>query len=316
MPTDHERALEGLHTPPADVPLWSENFAWDGFDPVAGAGVLVHLGRSPVGPELWRSWAVAYLPGETLVVAKAVAPNAGGIGSGPLTLTCQQPMQRWGVRFRGAGRPTSRAELASGRIVDAEVVGLDIDLTFSAANPVWDVGAMHSLGETHYEQHGRWTGTITAADQTYPIDTTGYRDHSTGKRDIGGMGAHVWAHAVFPSGRAFSLLQVWTPDGRLATSEGAIIAGGMLADLAPDSTPALDDAFGSPGSGTITFPGCSPISVEVLHGVSLTLGQPNDFFFGYDAALGRKVLTDCPARMEWDGEVATGWLERSRTFAD
>ena len=314
MPTDQE--LEGLHSPTPGVPLWSENFAWDGFDPGSGAGLLVHLGRSPAGPDLWRSWAVAYLPGETLVVAKSVGPSPGGIGTGPLTLSCVEPLRRWDVRFNGAGRCTTRAELAGARIADGEVVGLDIEVTFHAANPIWDTGAMHSLGETHYEQHGRWTGTITAGGKAYPIDTTGYRDHSTGKRDIGGMGGHVWAHAVFPSGRAFSLLQVWRPDGRLATSEGAIISGGVVTPTAPESTPALDDAFGNPSAGTIAFPGHSPISVETLHGVTLALGEPNDFFFGYDADLGRKVMTDCPARMEWDGEVATGWLERSRVFTD
>lgn len=316
MATDHELALEGLHTRPANVPLWSENFAWDGFDPAVGVGVLLHLGRSPAGPELWRSWAVAYLPGETLVVAKAVGPGADGIGSGPLSLTCREPMRRWDVRFRGAGRPTGRAELAADRIVDGEVVGLDIDLTFTSATPIWDMGAMHSLGETHYEQHGRWRGTVTAAGTTYPIDTTGYRDHSTGKRDLAGLGGHVWAHAIFPSGRAFSLLRVYTPDGRLATSEGAVLHDGVLTSAVPQSTPGFDEVIGNPPGGTITFAAHRPIDVEVLHGVTLTLGQPNDFFFGSDRAPGRKVMTDCPVRVQWDGEVTTGWLERSRIFTD
>jgi hypothetical protein len=310
-----ELVMEGLHTPPAHVPLWSENFAWDGFDPDVGAGVLLHLGRSPAGPALWRSWAVAYLPDETLVVAKAVAPGAAGIGSGPLTLTCREPMRRWDVRFRGAGRPTTRAELAAGRLVDGDVVGLDIELAFSAAT-LWDVGAMHTLGETHYEQHGRWTGTVTVGGRSYPIDTTGYRDHSTGKRDLTGLGGHVWAHAIFPSGRAFSLLQVFTPDGVLATTEGALRHDGELIAATVESVPPLADVVGNPSSGAITFAGHSPIEVEVLHGVTLTLGQPNDFFFGADRAPGRKVMTDCPARMAWDGEVATGWLERSRIFPD
>jgi hypothetical protein len=312
MATEIDLARESLHAPPPDVPLWSENFAWDGFDPASGAGLLVHLGRSPAGPDLWRSWAVAYLPGDALVVAKAVAPRADGIGAGPLTLTCIEPLQHWEVRFRGAGRPATRSELAHGRIADGAVVGLDIDLTFTAAAPIWDMGAMHSLGATHYEQHGRWAGTITADGTAYPVDTTGYRDHSTGRRDIAGMGAHTWAHAVFPSGRAFSLLRVWSADGQLATSEGAVIADGVVIHAIPSGTPDLDDPYGGPATGTIDFPGCSPINVEVLHGVTIDLGEPNDFFFGHDPAPGRKVMADCPARMEWDGEIATGWLERSR----
>jgi hypothetical protein len=119
---------------------------------------------------------------------------------------------------------------------------------------------------------------------------------------------------VFPSGRAFSHLRVWGADGRLATSAGAVIADGVVTPVGPAETPDLDDAFGNPAGGTISFPGLSPIEVEVVHGVSIGLGEPNDFFFGHDRALNRKVMTDCPARMTWDGEVATGWLERSRSF--
>jgi hypothetical protein len=315
MATDDER-LEGLHTPPAEVPLWSENFAWTGFDASTGAGVFLHLGRSPAGPDLWRSVVVAYLPGESLVVSKTVAPSPGGISNGPLSMTCVEPMQRWGLRYRGVGQPTTRAELAGARLVDGDVVGLEIDLRFDARAPIWDLGAMHSLAEAHYEQHGRLTGTITVAGTIYPVDGSGYRDHSTGPRDMAGLGSHVWTHAVFPSGRAFSALRVQAPDGRLALSAGAILERGLLSSAAPESAPPIEDAGGNPVRGTITFPGHSPISVEVLHGVTLTLGHPNDFFFGFDPALGRQVLTDCPARFEWDGEVTTGWLERSRTFAD
>lgn len=315
MPTDHERALEGLHPPVPEAPLWSENFAWTGFDPATGVGVFLHLGRSPVGADLWRSVVVAYLPGERLLVAKSVAPSPGGIGNGVLSMTCLEPMRRWTISHRGVARPTSRPELAAGRLTDGEVVGLDIDLTFEARAPIWDLGAMHSLGDTHYEQHGRLTGSVVVAGTSYPLDGPGYRDHSTGARDMTGLGAHVWAHAAFPSGRAFSALRVFTPDGRSALTAGAIVDGEVLAPAAAEATPALDDASGRPASGVIVFPGLSPITVEILHGVTLTLGRPNDFYFGYDGAPGFTVLTDCPARFAWDGEITTGWLERSRTFA-
>jgi hypothetical protein len=314
VPSNHELDLEGLHSSPTDDPLWSENFAWTGFDPGTDVGVFLHLGRSPVGPDLWRSVVVAYLPGETLLVSKTVAPSPGGIGNGSLSLTCLEPMQRWGIRYRGAGRPTSRKELAGARLVDGEVVGLEIDLTFDARAPIWDMGAMHSLGDTHYEQHGRLAGTVSADGRTYSVDGSGYRDHSTGRRDLTGLGGHVWTHAMFPSGRAFSALRVFAPDGRLALSTGVIVADGVLTSAAADSAPDLDDASGQPAGGVIAFPGHAPVAVETRHGVTLTLGQPNDFFFGHDPALGRQVLTDCPASFNWDGEVTTGWLERSRTF--
>lgn len=314
VPTHDESELEALHRPPVDDPLWSENFAWTGFDTGTGVGVFLHLGRSPLGPDLWRSVVVVYLPGETLLVSKTVAPSSGGIGNGSLSMTCLEPVRRWAIRYRGVGQPTSRQELAGARLVDRAAVGLEIDLAFEARAPIWDLGAMHSLGETHDEQHGRLTGTVTAAGRTYVLDGAGYRDHSTGRRDLAGLGGHVWTHAAFPSGRAFSALRIFAPDGRLVLSAGVIIADGVLTSAAAESAPGLDDASGRPEQGLIRFPGWAPVEVEIRHGVTLTLGQPNDFFFGYDPALGRQVLTDCPAHFAWDGEVTTGWLERSRTF--
>lgn len=314
MPTDHERALEGLHRPVASAPLWSENFAWTGFDPATGVGVFLHLGGSSAGSGLWRSVVVAFLPGERLLVAKAVAPSPGGIGNGTLAATCLEPMRRWHISHRGIARPTSRAELAEGRLTDGQVVGLKIELTFEACAPIWDLGAMHSLGDTHYEQHGRLSGSIVVDGSAYRLDGPGYRDHSTGSRDMTGLGAHVWAHAAFPSGRAFSALRIFAPDGRLVLSAGAIVEGGVIAPAVTEAAPALDDASGCPATGVIVFPDLSPITVEILHGVTLTLGRPNDFYLGYDGAPGATVLTDCPARFAWDGEITTGWMERSATF--
>jgi hypothetical protein len=313
--TEYGRGLEAPHDPPPGSPLWSENYAWVAYDPAAGAGVLLHLGRMPHHPELWRSTAVAYLPGERLVVTKAVAPSpAGALGNGNLSLTCERPLHRWHLRFVGMGRPTSRAELARGRVVDGGLVGLDIDLAFDAMTPIWDLGAMHSLGETHYEQHGRYSGMITADGVTHGVDATGYRDHSTGARDLAGFGGHVWTHALFPSGRAFTAFRVYTPDGGTVLNDGVVITGDTLTPTAPIEVPVLTDALGGPETVTIALPDSPPITGQVLHGVPVSLGEPNDFHLGYDPRLGRKVMLDCPARFEWDGEVAHGWLERSTTL--
>ncbi|MEZ0366043.1 hypothetical protein ACAG26_20415 [Mycobacterium sp. pUA109] len=312
MPRKSERALEAPHDPPADVPLWSENFAWLCHDAEAGAGILLHLGRMPHRQSLWRSTVIAYLPDGQLVVSKAVTPCPGGaLGTGNLTLTCREPMREWALRFVGVGRPTSRTALGQGRLVDAEVVPLEIDLSFTGLTPVWDLGAMGSLGDTHYEQHGRFTGTITAADRRHGIDASGYRDHSTGTRDLAGLGGHVWTHALFPSGRAFCAFRAFAPDGTVVVNDGILIEGDQLTPVSPVDVPVLTDPLGGPDSGAITLEGHNPITATVLHSVPISLGEPNDFYLGYDADLGRKVMVDCPARFEWNGEMAFGWLERS-----
>jgi hypothetical protein len=229
VPTDHQRALEAPHEPPPGSPLWSENYAWVAYDPDAGAGVLMHRGRMSIGQDLWRAMVVAYLPNGELVVSKSVSPSpADTVGTSNLSLVCEEPIRCWRLRFRGAGRRTSTVDLASSRLVDDGLVALDVDLTFEYMTPIWDLGAMMTLGDTHYEQHGRYTGTISANGEIHTIDAPGYRDHSTGKRDLAGLGGHVWAHAIFPSGRAFTAFQASTPDGQLALNDGVIITGDQL----------------------------------------------------------------------------------------
>jgi hypothetical protein len=306
------QALEGTHALPDGAPLWSENYAWTCYDPASRAGVLLHLGRMPHQRHLLRSTVVAYLPEGRLAVWKAVAPRAGeAIGNGNLTLTCERPLQRWTLRYDGVARAVDRHALAGGRLTDQDVIGLRIELTFEHLAPIWNLGAMMDLGETHYEQFGRYSGTIVVGDTTHDIDTAGYRDHSTGKRDLAGFGGHVWTHAYFPSGRAFTAFRAYTPDGTIGLNDGIVLTGGELVATAPLQVPALHDTLGGPEEVTIAMPGAAPISGRVVHGVPISLGEPNDFHLGADLGVGRKVMLDCPTRFEWDGETAYGWLERS-----
>ena len=39
---------------PVDVPNWSENYVFSGFDPEAGIGFYHHMARMPYDPEIWR----------------------------------------------------------------------------------------------------------------------------------------------------------------------------------------------------------------------------------------------------------------------
>ena len=117
---DRTRRMEAPHQPPVGRPMWSENYAWVCYDPVRQAGVLLHLGRMPFDPLLWRSTVVAYLPAGRLVVAKGVAPSPDARpGNANLTLTCQRPLQQWSLAYVGAGRPTSHDTLGAGRLIAA-----------------------------------------------------------------------------------------------------------------------------------------------------------------------------------------------------
>jgi hypothetical protein len=310
--TEYARALETAHHPPVGVPLWSENFAWTMFDRDTSIGALLHLGRSAEGNPGWRSTVIVYLPDSRLVVTQSTSPGPEGrLGTEALDLDCLDPLQHWRLSFAGMCQATSRAELSRIRSPRGETVTVEIDLTFTALTPIWDVGAMMSLGETHYEQHGRYSGTIQVGGEIWPIDTSGYRDHSTGVRDFAGLGGHVWTHAFFPSGRAFCAFRALTSDGRTGLNEAVIFIGGEHTNAIPTALPESVDLDDPAERLRINLKDQTPITAKILHAAALSLDEPNDLSLGFDAAAGGKVMVDSPATFEWDGEIGLGWVERS-----
>lgn len=190
---------------------------------------------------------------------------------------------------------------------------LRIDVGFERVMPVWDGGGLVELGETHHEQAGRYTGSIAVGGRRFRIDCTGYRDHTTGPRDLGPFGGHVWANGAFPSGRAFCLFRAFGVDGDTIQENGFVHEGGTITDALPAQLPPLTSATGDPETFELGFaePPVSAMSGQVLHSAPISLGLPNDFFRGVDHTLPENVMVDCPARYEWDGEVGLGWMERS-----
>lgn len=321
-PTDPADELP--HTPPRDVPLWTENYAWVCYDPAVGVGVMAHLGRTPFDPRLWRGTAVAFLPGGGLRAARTVGrPAAPEIaGNGALALTCVRPFERWNLRFDGAARPTDRADVARRLVPDIDLELLRLDLDFQALAPVWDLGAAmgnQDWGHAHHEQAGRYTGTVTTGADTHTLDCTGFRDHTTGPRDFGRFRRTFWSHGEFPSGRVFCVLRIWDEQDNVSLNQGFVYDGTRLRPAVPGELPTLTDPDGSPHRVTVCFDADGPVEItgEVVHSTAFALHEPNDLAIGTDHARpGTKVIVEAPTRYEWDGEVGWGWLERSRVLGE
>jgi hypothetical protein len=307
------------HPTRPEVPLWSENYAFVCYDAAAGVGVFTHVGRVAHNSDLWRGTTVALLPQRKLLIAKTVGlssdPTIAGTGS--LSVRCEEPFVRWRLEQDGGALASDRDAAASGLVAGAAVERLVYDLSFEQLAPVWDLSdwmRAQEWGHAHIEQAGRFRGTVSAGEQRYELDCTGFRDHTLGARNFASLNRTCWAHAEFPSGRVFCALRVWSPEDQVVLDQGFVYEQDEMKWLTPDEMPTLTSSAGAPERFGLTFSGrADSIQGEVLHATAFMLDEPNDLLLGTDPTrAATKVIVEAPCRYTWDGEVGFGWLERSR----
>lgn len=322
-------ALDLPHPVPADVPGWSETAYVHVWNPDDGVGVFVHVGRWPGDPTLWWAQVVALLPDGSLVVDRSW--GRGGDDRGPATgnvsLRCTEEQRRWHVRFDGAGEPTTLAAMAAGPVGAGRAVPLSFDVELTALAPVWDLHAAAGLTDlgwaaVHHSQGLRSTGWLRRGTDEYALDGVAHRDHSSGARDLGGLGGLTFLLAVFPvEGRVVNALEmldrVGAPQPGLTGSQGVDLVeiGTALPGPGLDRVDTL-----APRSGTVTRidpdGGHEDLRFEVLHGYVLTLAEPNENLNG--VVLGGAdddplIVTQSTVRVTApDGAVGYGVLERDR----
>jgi hypothetical protein len=321
--TDHELPHE-----PADVANWSENYVFCGFDPAAGVGFYHHLARMPYDPEIWRGAFGVALPGGEVLVGKDHGRTgaAAGPASPSLAFVCREPFRRWEVRYDGVGRLTTTEELTRGLLRDGPTIPVRLDLTFEPTTPPWGFGEgmdTETWADVHYEHAGRFAGTLRYGGRSVTLAGTGYRDHSTGPRDVGPMLSHTWVHGQFAGGRGFQVFAAHTrPDQRFASAYVAL--GPELRAAEVRSVPAWQGRDGDPGSFVV--------SLETENGPAHITGRtlpqryhwsaliPWEFAFGADLdtpdgpGAAWPVLETMVA-LEWDGEPGYGLLEVTRPRA-
>jgi hypothetical protein len=331
---DHELPHE-----PADVPNWSENYVFSGFDPAAGVGFYHHLARMPYDPEIWRGAFGVALPGGEVLVGKdhgrtgAGVPDPRGTGGVPLedrgpaspslAFVCREPFRRWEVRYDGVARLTTTDELTRGLLRDGPTLPVRLDLTFEPSTPPWGFGEgmdTETWADVHYEHAGVFGGTLRYGGRSVSLAGTGYRDHSTGPRDVGPMLSHTWVHGEFARGRGFQVFAAHTrPDQRFASAYVAL--GDELRPAEVRSVPGWQGRDGDPGSFVVSLDtenGPAQITGRTLpqryHWSALT---PWEFAFGADLdtpdgpGAAWPVLETMVA-LEWDGEPGYGLLEVTR----
>lgn len=325
-----------LPHPIEPVPLWTEYCYFFGYDLQTRTGLSVHIGREPFDPQLWRATLGIYLSGEDLLVAKCVGRNGHGRGpgTGPLRITCLEPMRLWSIEFDGVAHASTRTELTREVLRDSPGEPLSFYLLFEGAAPFWDMHQTlmkeQSWGSRHWEQICRVRGEIRCRGNTLAVAGAGVRDHSVGPRDYAPVIGNFWANGFFPeSGRAFMAQltrsanlgaeirhgYVFRNDGtplevvKLLESPPVNTATTSAASIASD--PLSDASLKSLQITLATSRGKEVIDGELLHSIGTTYLSPSEELIGTDFARDDGLqLTESAARFRWNGEVGLGVRER------
>ncbi len=319
--------LDAAEVPIAERPDtegWSENYCNQAYSPGNRVGFWTHLSRLAGPEDLWRDVLIAYLPDDRFLVAKGYgnSATAEGPGSGMFSMRCEEPWRRWTMRFRGAVRDVTGAELRAGAVTDQHHHVASLDLSWEAMSPVWDLGARMS-GQTwaraHYEQACRVTGALLLGDERWEIDGTGIRDHSRGPRVFGTVREHWWLNGQFPSGRSFAVLQVLNHGDDVTPLSHGYVSDGKTLEQAEvvDVEVVAADAHGAPLRTRLRLraeTGEHEITGRILQSMPFGMGSPNELVLGRAVSAATPLtLRECQTEYTWDGETAYGLTERSWT---
>jgi len=93
-----------------------------------------------------------------------------------------------------------------------------MDVTFNAIHPPYNWadahGALSQTSSHHYEQQGRYTGSVRVGDQRHTINAVGARDHAWGWGNRAGIRRWIWASGQCSDQLAWNSFQITLGDGR------------------------------------------------------------------------------------------------------
>ncbi|HLY55819.1 MAG TPA: hypothetical protein VKS60_09705 [Stellaceae bacterium] len=323
---DEELPVTGI---PA-IPAWSENYCFDGYDPVNEAGCWLHLGRWPRNASIWREQVLLYLPrGDHLVIRGfGNHPVERGAGGALLKLQCLEPGSKWRLTYSGPARRLTVEQMMAGphtHLSEGPYVTVDMDLTFVATRRPWDFGEL--IGENwatfHYEQHGRLTGRIRydapgGGERTVEMDGNAYRDHSRGPRELSNFGGFYWLHGQFPGGRAFSMVRSYKFENgvrSVGVARAVVFDGDRILPATAGELPILTDKNLPPETYAFELEselGTMAIEARLLRVIAQSSDRYMDQYDGIATSeIGTHYCFEQPTEFRWNGLTGHGWTERA-----
>jgi hypothetical protein len=319
--------------PVKEIPLWSESYQTDVYDPQSRTGIHMHFGRAPFNVRLWHDIFAAYLPNDEFLVAKnfRFGDNPGhGPAGGGVVYECEEPFRQWTKRFSGAAMRVTGEQLRSGALVDGLHTGVEMEITCRAVTPAFNAGMLtdrveeafwHAENASHFQQFCAVEGYLEYEGNRVPINGTCIRDHSWGVRDLSILDNHVWLSGYFPSGRSFMVMHIeprneHTGTDFKATSDISIDTGSGLELATISRIPLItnDSQVMDPYTLELTTADgkAHEIDATIMQACPINLLGKNEMGFGTDfRPESTHALWETFARYEWDGEVAYGLTERS-----
>jgi len=315
-------------------PFWCENLLFALSDPKTDVGFWLHLGSIPNEWDIWEERFVIALPGDEGLlswIGYYHTPQERKPAGPGLAFKCVEPFRRWKVTFDGFATHVPTADMQNGLAKQGPHKRLVFDLDIECTTPVWDAHmSAHGKGgkgemvsqnwaKEHYEQMYFARGEMRVGDKTYPINGSGWRDHSRGPRGGSGgepFGGHVIAGAQFPSGRAFIFSTYWRPDGKIT------LEGGCVVDKDGTFHPA--EVVAPPRVPTLQMSGEKiPVRLRWDGGQLEThIETRRSIWFSMQKTLPLGLLMEGRGQtyvlnfgpVEWDGEVGEVYIERSDPF--
>jgi hypothetical protein len=189
--------------PTGEEPAWREAFYFDFFDPDTRLSGFGYSGVHPnqqIGDVIFALWR------DDVLLARSTRWDyniPGDIGEerldfGPLCFQPVTPFKTWNMFFDDGS--------------------CQLDLSFEAIHSAYSwADSEQALAETnshHYEQQGRYRGSVRVAGERHQVNAVGVRDHAWGWGARAGIRSWHWASAQFSTDFAFNVFQVALGDGR------------------------------------------------------------------------------------------------------
>ena len=247
------------------------------------------------------------------------------LGAGPLSFEMVEPFGLWKLRIDGEVHTTGvDAQIGGAFPGEGELVPIRAEVDIAGAAPPWMNGdllpearwILENQEEEQYlmgfpwrfEQLCRASGAVTIGDETHSFTGAANRIRRQSVRRTATLWGHAWQAALFPSGKGFAYITYpERKDGKATYNEGHVFLGdGELVPARAIDPPWLSSLAAS--GQDVSF------GMETRDGTTYEITgttQVSTFMVMPKELAGGLQLQQAICRYTWNGEMASGMIERS-----
>ncbi|MCK9542335.1 MAG: hypothetical protein M0R03_09940 [Novosphingobium sp.] len=325
--------LELPTLPPPSTPGYGENDGFWVWDDTQGLGMHLWLG-SAGHPILRLGRVTIWLPdGRVLTrMQDGVGVSERTQGNGMLFATVLEPYRRWRWSLLGSTQPTTADELRAAPQRDGPKVHTRVELEAEMITPPWVNGGFvppevyaasdfaKAQGGFRFEQFLKASGVVQIGNgPELRFEGVGSRTHRKGVRilTMAKFPGHVWAGAVFPSGRAFYVQQHAGADGPIISDECWVKSGDVFHRAEFIDPPRFRPEL---AGERFEIRLRSAMGLDVIQGeriaqsfqmLPVQTGGGSIWGLDHQAAPGDLAMDQGFIRYTWGGETACNFMERS-----